>query len=299
LLGLVWAPLAPTKKGTVPFLGDPAKKGTVPFFDDDRWLGRSLAVTTLFLFALSLGEFSAWAPASLARHVPLFSSFRIPSRYTMVFLLFGAAALGWAVRNLAIEARSRTVQGAVALVCMLAAAHIIAVNRTQLTGVFKVAPFDTTFRWMEGPSAVTTDGESNAYTPDSPMLRALTDNRLFFYCYESLQTFRTALPDRPLIYTDGLSDLIATRFSPNRLEFSVRAGTQPSKVLLNQNWSPGWTTDAGALDASSRETMASVVIEPDGSGTYAFTFFPPGLWLGTGLFLAACAASVGLWGRRL
>ena len=299
VLGLVWALVVPPKKGTVPFFAGSPKKGTVPFFGGDVWLGRALAVTALFLFALSLGEFSAWAPASLARHVPLFSSFRIPSRYTMVFLLFGAAALGWVLRNLALETRPRAVQGAVALACVLAAAQIVVVNRAQLTGVFKVAPFDTTFRWMEGPGAVTTDGESNAYTPNSPMLRALTEDRLFFYCYESLQTFRTALPDRPLVYTDGLSDLIATRFSPNRIEFSVRAGTKPSRVLLNQNWSPGWTTDAGVLDASSRETMASVVIAPGQSGTYAFAFFPPGLWLGTGLFLAACAASVGLWGRRL
>ena len=299
VLGLVWALFAPAKKGSDPFLGESAKKGSDPFFGGDAWLGRALAVTALFLFALSLGEFSTWAPASLARHVPLFSSFRIPSRYTMVFLLFGAAALGWVLRNLALETRPRVVQGAVALACVLATAHIVVVNRAQLTGVFKVAPFDTTFRWMEGPGAVTTDGESNAYTPRSPMLRALTEDRLFFYCYESLQTFRTALPDRPLVYADGLSDLIATRFSPNRLEFSVRAGTKPSRVLLNQNWSPGWTTDAGVLDASSRETMASVVIEPGQSGTYAFTFFPPGLWVGTATFAIGLVLSGLVWKCRL
>lgn len=261
----------------------------------DTWLAPALAVAAVVLFLLSLGEFNSWAPASLVRRLPLFSSFRIPSRYTIAFLLFGTAALGAATRRLAIERRPRVVQTVVALGCVLAAGQIVAVNRALLTGVFSVPAFDTTFRWMDGPGAVTIDGESNPYTRTSPMLRALTEDRLFFYCYESLQTFRTALPDRPLVYTDGLSDIIASRFSPNRLEFSVRAGTKPSRVMLNQNWSPGWRSDLGPLDASSRETMASVVVAPDQSGTYAFSFVPPGFWVGWAVFAAAVGASWASW----
>ena len=49
----------------------------------DARLGRALAFSAVFLFVVSLGEFSAWAPASVFTHLPLFSSFRIPSRYTI------------------------------------------------------------------------------------------------------------------------------------------------------------------------------------------------------------------------
>ena len=52
-----------------------------------------------FLFLLSLGEFAAYAPANLAHYVPLFSSFRIPSRYTIPFLQFAALTLAWAFRS--------------------------------------------------------------------------------------------------------------------------------------------------------------------------------------------------------
>ncbi len=59
-----------------------------------HWFGVSLALTSIVLFVLSLGEFSAYAPAVLSQHLPLFSNFRIPSRYTIPFLQFAALTLG-------------------------------------------------------------------------------------------------------------------------------------------------------------------------------------------------------------
>ena len=157
----------------------------------DAWFGRALALTAAFLFVLSLGEFSTWAPASLLKHFPLFSSFRIPSRYTIPSLLFGAMALGWVVRGFALDARSRVVQVVAGVLGLAIAAHLISVNRAQFKGVFSVEPFDTSFPWMSGPSeGITTDFESSAYTRTSPMLRALMSDRFFYYCYESLQLVR-------------------------------------------------------------------------------------------------------------
>ena len=56
-------------------------------------------MTSVMLFMLSLGEFSAFAPAVLSQHLPLFSSFRIPSRYTIPFLQFAALTLAWAFQS--------------------------------------------------------------------------------------------------------------------------------------------------------------------------------------------------------
>ena len=65
-----------------------------------HWFGVSLAVTTIVLFVLSLGEFSAYAPAVLSQHLPLFSNFRIPSRYTIPFVQFAALTLAWAFHSI-------------------------------------------------------------------------------------------------------------------------------------------------------------------------------------------------------
>ena len=265
----------------------------------DAWLGRALALTAAFLFVLSVGEFSAWAPASLLKHLPLFSSFRIPSRYTIPALLFGAMALGWVLRGFALDARSRGVQVVVGVLCLGIAGHLISVNRAQFKGVFSVEPFDTTFPWMSGPSeGLTTDFESSAYTRTSPMLRALTSDRFFYYCYESLQLVRNSSPEKPLLFTDDEATIRGTRFTPNRVDFAIVGAATPTRLYLNYNWGPGWTSTAGTIEHPP-ERIASVALQPGQTGRYAFSFVPPGLWAGMGVFLAALGLSFVVWRRVL
>ncbi len=215
----------------------------------DARLGRALALTAVFLFVVSLGEFSAWAPASVFTHLPLFSSFRIPSRYTIVCLLFATLALASVLRGVAFESRSRTMQGLVTLVCLAASAHLIAVNRAQLRGVFSVEPFDTAFHWMAGPREVTTDSESSVYTRNSPMLRSLMNDRLFFYCYEPLQLFRTAVAEPERALHRRQIPPRRTRRSHQTASTSPCSGERsPRGCYLNYNWGPGWTSTAGPID---------------------------------------------------
>jgi hypothetical protein len=269
-------------------------------FSEGGWFGLSLAVTTLVLFALSLGEFGSVAPATLAAHLPLFSSFRIPSRYTIPFLLFAAMTAGWSVASatpIAIFA-GRYVRAAVAIVCILASAHLIGANRRLFTNVFGQEPFDTTFHWMSGPPAIVTDWESSPYKPGAPMLRALTEDRAFFYCYESLQLVRTAAGDGGPVIPDDKSHIVSTTFTPNRIEFKVLGGAEPSRLSLNQNWSPGWTSTAGTV-LEPGEAMPAVMLAPGQTGTFVFEFFPPGLVAGTAICALAVAAFGLLWRRRL
>ena len=154
----------------------------------DHWFGVSLALTTVFLFLLSLGEFAAYAPANLAHYVPLFSSFRIPSRYTIPFLQFAALTLAWAFQStISRYGLSQTARIAVAVVALAASAHLIYVNQWNLRNVFTEAPFDTSFHWMGGPRQISTLADASPYAPGSPMLRALMEDRSFYTCYESLQ----------------------------------------------------------------------------------------------------------------
>jgi hypothetical protein len=264
------------------------------------WFGVSLALTTIFLFLLSLGEFAAWAPANLAHHVPLFSSFRIPSRYSIPFLQFAALTLAWAFRSIVTRhGFPRGARIAVAVVALGASAHLIYTNQFNFRNVFTEAPFDTSFDWRSGPRQITTLADASPYTPGSPMLRALMEDRSFFTCYESLQLAHGSGPDRPFVFDANEGARVAELdFSPNVLTFSVTDGSADARVILNQNYAPGWTTDAGATAPPRPTELASVTIPKGVSGRYSFMFRPPRLVAGLAIFDIALIATLVLWRSR-
>ena len=262
-----------------------------------HWFGVSLAMTAIVLFVLSLGEFSAYAPAVLSQHLPLFANFRIPSRYTIPFLQFAALAAAWALhRRLRRYPLTGVVGVAVAVAFIAVSIHLLATNRWHFRQVFTEPPFETRFRWMAGPGEIATDQLTNAYSAGSPMLRALVENRAFFHCYESLQVFRASDPDRALLSVQGTARVSDVTFSPNRVEFNVFGGPEPAKLLLNYNWAPGWSSTAGPIELiGAPGKLATVTIQPGQTGRYRFSFTPPGLVAGTLVFAIAMLVSALAW----
>jgi hypothetical protein len=255
----------------------------------------------VFLFAVSLGELGAYAPAQLFTHIPLLSSFRIPSRYSIPFVLFGAIAAAMAAKHaLATPLLSRRgARSLVAIVCLLAGAHLMHVNRQLFMQVFdQEAAFDTTFHWMRAPQAISTDGDSSPYAPGSPMFRALMEDRAFYGCYESLQLIHTSNAADPPIVADENSEIVRRALTPNRFEFGVLGSAKASRISLNQNWSPGWTSTAGPL-LEPGDRMPAVMLKPGQTGTFAFEFFPEGLVAGFVIFAIAVIGSALLWRRSL
>ena len=265
-----------------------------------HWFGVSLALSTVVLFLLSLGEFSPYAPAVLSQGLPLFENFRIPSRYTIPFLQFAVLTLAWAFQSVVARyGLKKAAQATVAILCVGASAHLLAMNRWNLRGVFNQPPFDTTFRWMGGPREIATDQESSAYAAGSPMLRSLVEDRAFFYCYESLQLQRASDPNRDLLFVDGPARVTDVVFSPNRIEFNVFGGPEPAKVMMNYNWGPGWNTSAGPINLMGEPgRLATVTIAPGQTGRYVFSFTPPGLYAGSAILAVAALVSVVVWRRR-
>ena len=264
------------------------------------WVGVSLALTSIVLFKLSLGEFSAFAPAVLSQHLPLFSNFRIPSRYTIPFLQFAVLTLAWAVqsrmRRYPLSGKLRIALGVVFIALTV---HLVATNQWHFKQVFTEPPFETRFRWMAGPREIATDQLTNAYTPGSPMLRALVENRAFFHCYESLQVHRAADPDRALLSVQGTARVSDVTFSPNRVEFNAFGGPEAATLLLNYNWAPGWTSTAGPIELiGAPGKLATVTIPPGQTGRYEFSFTPPGLVSGTIIFVVAVLVSALAWRKR-
>ena len=263
---------------------------------DRYWLGLALAITTLGFFLLSLGEFSRFAPASLATHVPLFSSFRIPSRYSIPFVLSAAVLIGWMARTLAVDALSGRARLLVALVCIVASVHLISRNRTLLRDVFSEPPAATSFKPMRGPTQLVTDATTNAYRGSSPMFRAMMNDQSFYYCYESLQLKHTSDAEHPLVVADDKANLVDTTFTPNRVDFTVVGGNESSRISLNQNYATGWRSTAGAFTLESGAVMPGVTLAPGQTGKFSFAFTPDWLWTGTGVLAAALMLSA--WGWR-
>ena len=124
------------------------------------------------------------------------------------------------------------------------------------------------------------------------MFTSLMNDRSFYYCYESLQLKRTATPDVRLVIADGDAVITDTSFTPNRIDFTVLGGGEAAtRVLLNQNYAPGWRSDAGAF-TPTRETLPGVTLAPGQTGKFSFRFVPDGLWAGLGVFAAAAGLSV-------
>lgn len=264
-----------------------------------HWLGLSVAIAAILFFLLSLGEFSRFAPASLATHLPLFSSFRIPSRYSIPFVLCSALSIAWCVGALGVDALRGRARWFVAAICMAATFHLIATNRQMFVNVFSEPPLATSFKPMQGPTQLVTDSLTNAYRGSSPMFRVMMNDQSFYHCYESLQLKHTSDPDHPLVVSDGKSQLVETSFSPNRVDFTVIGGTEPSRISLNQNYATGWRSSAGAFTYEAGAGMPGITLAPGQTGKFSFSFVPDWLWTGVGVLAAALILSGWGWRFRL
>jgi hypothetical protein len=261
----------------------------------NRWFGVALAVTTIAMLVVSAGEFSAWAPASMFAHVPLLSTFRLPSRYTIAAVLCAVVTVGWTARVLDLDALGPRARIVVAILCLLATGDLVYRNRAMLGGAFVQDPVDSRFHLLDGPTTLAVNANSSPTDWGSPMFRALMNGQSLYRCYEVMQTIRKADTSHPLLWTDGDAQIASTTFSPNQIDFSVTGGRAPSRVRLNQNFAPGWFSDAGAVQPDPETGQPSVVLRPGQTGTYSFLFTPPGLLVGDALALLGLGVAVYAW----
>jgi hypothetical protein len=77
----------------------------------------------------------------------------------------------------------------------------------------------------------------------------------------------------------------------------VVVGREPARVVLNQNFAAGWTTSVGPAVRDPASRRPSVVLPAGYAGPIAFTFVPPGLWVGMAICAIAVALSIVVWRR--
>jgi hypothetical protein len=258
-----------------------------------RWLGISLAVAAALFFAFSLGEFSPFAPASLARVVPFLSKYRLPSRFTIGFVLFATTLVGWALRELSFDnISSRRGRFIVAALCLIGSGDLIWRNGSHFSGIFDQRPLDSGFRLLRRPPAPITDTTIDPYQQDAPMLRAMMANRSTFNCYEPLKLVQVANAYQPLVFGDAGVRVMDSVFTPNQIDVDIAGGPAPSRLFVNQSYAPGWRSTLGGVTTEPLYRNLAVTV-PDGAvGRFSVTFSPQGLITGWVIFGLAILASL-------
>ena len=264
----------------------------------EHWLGVSLAATTAALLAIAIGDFGPLSPYSLLRRLPGISDLRIPTRYLLIFTVFAAATIGWTVGSRA-GADATAPSRPFGVVLILATVLLAFFNRALVTNAFPLTPEAQTIRFGARSPAPALDPVTDGFGPDSPMYRALMNNRGVLRCNEPLQLPGNVDAARPIVYADGDASLSRLRFTPNRIDFGVTTKAAGARVFMNQRYVAGWSSSAGKIEIDEATQLPYVTIPPMAAGGYSFTFAPRGLAAGLAALALGLAVAAVTWRRRL
>jgi hypothetical protein len=266
------------------------------------WREASAALGFVAVLLLTAGEFSTFAPASLMRSLPFFSSFRIPSRHIVLVPLAGAICIAFVARVLEDARWSSAPRRLVEIVCIVAVCQIVLVNRESFRDVFSIPPLDAEARLFERATPTIAEREvTTAWGPrlgeNSNLLRSMVNGVAPLTCYEQLQLKKVAVPGSPLVQGEGAVAPLGATFSPNQIAAGVVVGRAPVRLVLNQNLADGWSSNVGLVERDPGSGRPSTVLPAGYSGTVAFSFVPPGLWTGLAVWVLAVALSALVWRR--
>jgi hypothetical protein len=264
----------------------------------EHWREASAALGLVVVVLLTAGEFAAYAPASLLRDLPLFSSFRVPSRYTLLVPLLGAICVAFAARVLEGARGASAWRRLVGIICVVGVCQIALVNRALFRDVF-ILSADGQSRLFERTTPTVAARE--VLTPGGPRVPRtfLLDSMLAgvspLDCYDPLQVRKVAWPGPMTIRSEGDITISGSTFSPNRVASNVVVGRDPVRVVLNENFAEGWATNVGQAERDPASRQPSVVLSAGYVGPIVFAFVPVGLWTGLTICAIALALSVVVW----
>lgn len=266
----------------------------------------ALVLASLWI-ALGHGH-GAW---DLLRTLPGFSGIRVPSR-AIVFAPLGIATLA-ALLLSEWEARlpRLLVAGAVALLVF----DIAWVSREPLAGALIVEPPSVArgpYQQIDGRKDFRGgwDPVAKRYVaPYSNMYPTFLEGRGTVNCYDRLHLPVFAVPARrqngavdgrwrgeAWLESGGTAEL--AEVGGQRLAVKVQPAA-PGRLILNENWAPGWTTADGRPVQNDQGRLGADVVPSD--RRVVFQYAPPGLGLGLTITLAtilSCLAMPVLRRRR-
>jgi hypothetical protein len=264
----------------------------------EQWLGVSLAATAVALFLIAVGDFGPLAPYSLLRRLPGVADLRIPTRYLLLFNVFAAATVGWAMGRRA-GTEPAPLSQPLAVVLILSTVFLAFCNRRLVMNVFPFAAPAQTLTFGAHPPAPAIDPDTDGFALDSPMFRGLLNNRGVLRCNEPLHLPGNVNATRPILFADGQASVSRVNFTPNRIEFAVVTRGGPGRVFMNQRYVAGWGSTAGPIAIDEATQLPYVTIPATATGSYSFTFAPRGLVVGLLALMSGLALAAATWRRRL
>lgn len=252
-----------------------------------------LAVAALAL-ALTAGHFASWAPYSLLVELPVFSSLRVPSRYTflVVFAMAMAAAHGLGAARPWIDARAPAwrlaLRGALAALGLVSVAAIVHHGQSIL------------------PADICRDAPNPLSRPERfhlvqgsywRMWQTVRDGLGTIHCRAPMRVRRSAglwLGDHEqvLLVPPDAGDARVIGLEPDRWRVRVDID-RPAVLRLNQHHRPSFEVSRGTL--VNRGGLIGVYLQP-GAYELEIAYRAPGARAGLGLSAGAWLALLAMAG---
>lgn len=267
----------------------------------------ALKLTAALALALGFGAFHSFAPWTLLHQVGLFRSQHVPTRWLYpALLLFGVAAAAAFGRSTERLRQRRNLDLALLGGCLLLAVDIGREASLSLAHAFwmrarplQEAPvfeqFERTPRRLQY--------QRRDYAPEAVPATLAGVGVLQCTMHASLNIWAPKAGNgRPFgmgargrdgtdyhgeaFTASGTGTARIVDFSPNEIEVEVAGARLGDRLVINQNFDPGWRVD-GRLAEPYRDAIAATLTA--GNGRYTFRFWPRGLTLG----LVALALTLG------
>jgi len=251
------------------------------------WVGMAV-----FFTLIAFGDLGSLAPWRLLHQLPVFDSMRVPSRALVLAVLCFALAAAPGLDPPGKNAR-RTVSAAVALLAVNLAAVLAPIPYTAFTQKQDLTPTRGAFHQKDDLGHPQRLAVENHTTTTLDVLH----NRGDLDCYDPIrpQVFaREKPPGHPQVELQNDAGPAPGRvrtlaWSPSRLVYAVEV-PEPAALIVNQNFAPGWTREAGDAPRSAGGLLATVV--RPGETRVVLVYQPLPLYLGLAITLLSLLAAI-------
>ncbi|MEM9115169.1 MAG: hypothetical protein AAGD10_16565 [Myxococcota bacterium] len=249
-----------------------------------RRFGWVPVIICLFLFvAFQMGNWS-YGPWTWLRKLPVFENLRVPSRFTALVSVFAAPLVGLAAQRLAALGPRPKLGAWLAGVVLIA--HFVDVaefNRRQWIQTFGTPP----------PRDVPSSDFHNVSGDRRRMYAYPRVNRGSIDCFEESPLPRSRLlqaeaPQEEYPVPEDAGRVRRVDWSPNAITLDVEL-TRSATLAVNQNWAPGWRSDAGPT--VSHQGLLALPLEA-GAHRVRFVYRPPFFWLGVAISILSLVGAV-------
>ena len=248
------------------------------------------------MLGLAMGNFAPFAPWTLLRHLPIYSSERVAIRLLVPFILCAGVLAAYSVEFLSQWKRPSTMALA-GLLIIAGAIDSLAVGPHNLANI----------QTYEEPPVSAAQAFTQFRNPDEneftlKMLRFNRANIGMLHCYEF-----TDIPTNAVGYNEpgyegeqhltGRGEVSPLQWTPNALTYQVEA-PEPTTLVINQNYDRGWRLVRGAGRVVPHDGLLAIEL-PAGHQQLKVMNLGDGIMAGALISLATAIVALVLWRKRL